>query len=426
MTNWHQDSDRGGNRFNPRGRGSNNRFGKPAHGFHSSYHKDNNSEGGEQGEHKSSSSYGHSSSYGSNNHYGNSDRGNHFGGERHFAPRRPSADGEGSYDRPRRSFGNRAEGQEGRSYGSNRNFGGPRRSFGDEGHHISGDRFESHNEGEEGESSFRPRKRFGSEGGYRPDSRYSNKKQQEFIKDNVDPSKPMRLNRFLANAGICSRREADTYIQAGVVSINGNVVTELGTKVIPATDKVLFHDQLVRSEKKVYVLLNKPKDCVTTMDDPEARQTVMDLVKNACSERIYPVGRLDRNTTGLLLLTNDGDLSAKLMHPKYNNKKIYQVTLEHALSEADMQTIADGFELSDGPINADEICFPDPEDKKIVGIEIHSGRNRIVRRMFEHFGYKVMKLDRVLFAGLTKKNLPRGDWRYLTAKEVAQLQMGHF
>ena len=235
----------------------------------------------------------------------------------------------------------------------------------------------------------------------------------------------MRLNKFLANAGVCSRREADEFIQAGVVTVNGEVVTELGTKVL-RTDVVRFHDDPVSLEKKVYVLLNKPKDYVTTSDDPQQRKTVMDLVKNACPERIYPVGRLDRNTTGVLLLTNDGDMASKLTHPKYRKKKIYHVYLDRNVTAHDMQRIAEGVILDDGEIKADDIQYADPVDKKQVGIEIHSGKNRIVRRIFESLGYKVIKLDRVQFAGLTKKNLKRGDWRYLTEEEVDRLRMGAY
>jgi len=274
---------------------------------------------------------------------------------------------------------------------------------------------------------MRPRaKNAGDEDSFNPNAKYSKKKQIEYSKSNVDLSQPMRLNKFIANAGLCSRREADEYIKAGVITVNGEVVSELGAKVIPATDRVLFHDQLVRSEKKVYLLLNKPKDCVTTTEDTNARLTVMDLVKNACSERIYPVGRLDRNTTGVLLLTNDGDLAAKLMHPKYNKKKIYHVHLDKALTKADMQRIVDGIELEDGPIQADDVHFVEEDDKKQIGIEIHSGRNRLVRRIFEHLGYKVVRLDRVFFAGLTKKNLSRGQWRFLSEKEVGMLRMGAY
>lgn len=271
-----------------------------------------------------------------------------------------------------------------------------------------------------------------SEGGYRkrtagynPNAKYSMKKQIEYKEKHYDPDEPVRLNRYLANAGVCSRREADTFIQAGVVKVNGVVVTELGTKV-KRSDEVMFHDQAVNMEKKVYVLLNKPKDYVTTSDDPQNRKTVMDLVKNACRERIYPVGRLDRNTTGVLLLTNDGDLATKLTHPQYLKKKIYHVYCDKNVTAADMRQIADGITLADGEIHADAIDYASDVDRKQVGIEIHSGRNRIVRRIFEHLGYKVVKLDRVYFAGLTKKNVRRGDWRFLTQDEVNMLKMGAF
>ena len=270
------------------------------------------------------------------------------------------------------------------------------------------------------QGGFRPRTK-----DYDPNAKYSAKKRIEYKEINYDPDEPVRLNRFLANSGICSRREADSFIEAGVVTVNGEVVTELGTKVL-RTDDVRFHDQPVTLEKKVYVLLNKPKDYVTTSDDPQQRRTVMDLVKGACPERIYPVGRLDRNTTGVLLLTNDGDLASKLTHPKYLKKKIYHVHLDKAVTAHAMQQIAEGLNLEDGEIKADEVQYVDPADKKQVGIEIHSGRNRIVRRIFESLGYRVLKLDRVLFAGLTKKNLRRGDWRYLTEEEVDRLRMGAY
>ena len=260
---------------------------------------------------------------------------------------------------------------------------------------------------------------------YDPNAKYSLKKRIEYNEENIDPTVPVRLNKFLANAGMCSRREADEFIQAGVVTVNGKVVTELGTKVL-RTDEVKFHDQPVKMEKKVYVLLNKPKDTVTTSDDPQQRKTVMDLVKNACPERIYPVGRLDRNTTGVLLLTNDGDLASKLTHPKFLKKKIYHVFLDKNVTAYDMQQIAAGITLDDGEIHADAIEYASPTDKSQVGIEIHSGKNRIVRRIFESLGYRVVKLDRVQFAGLTKKNLRRGDWRFLTEKEVDMLRMGAF
>ena len=240
-----------------------------------------------------------------------------------------------------------------------------------------------------------------------------------------DPNEQIRLNKFMANAGICSRREADEFIQQGLVKVNGEVVTELGTK-ISHSDVVEYDEKVVTLESKCYILLNKPKDCVTTSDDPNGRTTVMDLVKGACNERIYPVGRLDRNTTGVLLLTNDGDLASKLTHPKYVKKKIYHVWTDKDISEDDMQAIADGIELEDGPIHADAISYATENDRNQAGIEIHSGRNRIVRRIFESLGYHVTKLDRVYFAGLTKKNLPRGRWRYLTQEEVNFLKMGSF
>ena len=251
------------------------------------------------------------------------------------------------------------------------------------------------------------------------------KKQIEYKETHVDPDEPIRLNKYLANAGVCSRREADEFIAAGAVKVNGEIVTELGTKV-KRSDVVHFHDQQISIEKKVYVLLNKPKDYVTTSDDPQNRKTVMDLVKDACRERIYPVGRLDRNTTGVLLLTNDGELASKLTHPQYLKKKVYHVWLDKNVTAADMRLIADGVTLDDGEIRADAIEYASETDRKQVGIEIHSGRNRIVRRIFESLGYKVLKLDRVFFAGLTKKNVRRGDWRFLTEQEVNMLRMGAF
>ena len=261
--------------------------------------------------------------------------------------------------------------------------------------------------------------------GYDPSAKYSMKKRIEYKETHIDPNEPIRFNKYLANAGVCSRREADDFIQAGVVTVNGQVVTELGTKVLRG-DEVKFHDQPVTLEKKVYVLLNKPKDYVTTSDDPQQRKTVMDLVKDACSERIYPVGRLDRNTTGVLLLTNDGEMASKLTHPKFLKKKVYHVYLDKNVTMHDMQQIASGIELEDGEIHADAIEYADDHDKSQVGIEIHSGKNRIVRRIFESLGYRVTKLDRVQFAGLTKKNLRRGDWRFLTEQEVDMLRMGAY
>ena len=366
---------------------------------------------------------------------------------------RPQRGGYGN--RPQRSYGNRSYNNEGgeqrSSYNprfNNNNGGRPQRAY--------TPRFNNNQEGGE-QRSYRPRfnnaqqggeqrpyrPRFNNNGGqqggygrpqggyrprtadYNPNAKYSMKKQIEYKELLTDPDEPIRLNKFLANAGICSRREADEFITAGVVSVNGEIVTELGTKV-KRSDEVKFHDQPVSIERKVYVLLNKPKDCVTTSDDPQERKTVMDFVKGACKERIYPVGRLDRNTTGVLLLTNDGDLASKLTHPKFLKKKIYHVYCDKNVTKADLDQIVQGITLDDGEIHADAISYASDTDKSQVGIEIHSGKNRIVRRIFESLGYRVIKLDRVYFAGLTKKGLRRGDWRYLTEQEVAMLRMGSF
>ena len=236
----------------------------------------------------------------------------------------------------------------------------------------------------------------------------------------------VRLNKFIANSGICSRREADTYIETGLVTVNGERVTELGTKIDPVRDDIRFNGQRIRGEKKVYLVMNKPKDFVTTLSDPHADRTVMDLIsKSLCPERVFPVGRLDKATTGVLLLTNDGDLTEKLTHPKHEVRKIYHATLDKNLKKVDFDKILEGIELEDGPIAADALSYVEG-DKSQVGLEIHSGRNRIVRRLFEHLGYKVKKLDRVYFAGLTKKNLRRGAWRFLEEKEIALLKMGAF
>jgi len=228
----------------------------------------------------------------------------------------------------------------------------------------------------------------------------------------------IRLNKFISTAGVCSRRDADKLIEAGAIKVNDVKVTELGTKV-KSTDKVQYGDQILSFEKPVYLLLNKPKDFITTTDDPHERKTVMELVKRACKERIYPVGRLDRETTGLLLFTNDGELAKKLTHPSHQVKKVYHVWLNKALTKNDMVKIVDGIELEDGIAQVDKIAYVDPsKDKKEIGIELHSGKNRIVRRIFEQLGYRVNKLDRMMFAGLTKKDLPRGKWRFLKPSEV--------
>ena len=369
------------------------------------------------------------------------------GGERQYRPR-TNYNREGGEQRPytpRPRF-NSGEGGEQRSYTPRPRTGGYNQG-GDRpyrprtgGYNQGGDRpyrprTGGYNQG--GDRPYRPRTGGYNQGGgynrpyrprtadYNPNAKYSLKKQIEYKDILTDPNEPIRLNKFLANAGICSRREADEFITAGVVSVNGEVVTELGTK-IKRTDEVKFHDEPVSIERKTYILLNKPKDCVTTSDDPQERKTVMDFVKGACKERIYPVGRLDRNTTGVLLLTNDGDLASKLTHPKYLKKKIYHVYCDKNVTKADLDQIAAGVTLDDGEIHADAISYASETDKSQVGIEIHSGKNRIVRRIFESLGYKVIKLDRVYFAGLTKKGLRRGDWRYLTEQEVNMLRMGSF
>lgn len=387
-----------------------------------------NNEGGDRPQR---GGYGERSSYGS-------DRPQYGGSERPFRQRYNNEGG----DRPQRGgYGERS------SYGSNRpQYGGSERPFRPRYNNEGGDRPQRPQYGERspyggyGDRPHRQQRPYGgnNRGGgygnnnrprhsadYNPNAKYSKKKQIEYKQQVVDPNEPIRLNKFLANAGVCSRREADEFITAGVVSVNGVVVSELGTK-IKRGDEVKFHDQLVSIERKIYIILNKPKDTVTTSDDPQARRTVMDLVKGACPERIYPVGRLDRNTTGVLLLTNDGDLASKLTHPKYLKKKIYHVHLDKNLTKADMDQIAAGIQLEDGEIHADAISYTDEAKKSDVGIEIHSGKNRIVRRIFESLGYKVVKLDRVYFAGLTKKGLRRGEWRFLNEAEVNYLRMGSF
>lgn len=252
------------------------------------------------------------------------------------------------------------------------------------------------------------------------EERISNKRSKKPIAEKDDGL--IRLNRFIANAGICSRRKADELIAAGVVSVNGEPVTELGFKVDPAKDMIRYNGETLKREKMVYVLLNKPKDYITTTDDPQERKTVMNLVEKASRERIYPVGRLDRNTTGLLLMTNDGDLAEKLSHPRNNITKLYQVELNKSLSQGDLNKISFGIELEDGLIKPDQVSYVAGGSKKEVGIQIHSGKNRVVRRIFESLGYEVVKLDRVVYSHLTKKDLPRGKWRYLEEKEIIQLK----
>ena len=343
-------------------------------------------------------------------------------------------------NRERRPYGDKPRYDE----GEKPRFGGNRSRFGGDKPRYGAKKFAPRGEGEQsagehrfddkpayGAKKFGPKKfgekKFGDKSRFGGPKREFRREEKPKSYPKYDPNKQigeMRLNRFIAQSGICSRREADDFIAAGLVSVNGVIVTELGSKVMP-TDEVKFNDSRVEGEKKVYLVLNKPKGYVTSLEDPHADKLVMDLVKGACTERIYPVGRLDKNSLGLLLFTNDGDLTKQLTHPAYKKKKIYQVTLDKPLTRADMDAIAEGVTLEDGEIHADEVSYV-KENKKEVGIEIHSGRNRIVRRIFESLGYTVQKLDRVYYAGLTKKNLKRGAWRFLTRDEVNRLKSGQY
>ena len=329
-----------------------------------------------------------------------------------------TADNRPAFDKPRRQFGDKP------AYGERKSGDKPRYEHrdGDKPRRQYGDK-PAYGERKFGDKKYGDRK-FGDKP-YKPGPRKHDDQPASYPK--FTPEKQvgeMRLNRFLAQSGLCSRREADDFITAGLVTVNGQIVTQLGTKVLP-TDEVKFNDSRVQGEKKVYLVLNKPKGYVTSLDDPHAGKTVMDLVEGACTERIYPVGRLDKNSLGLLLFTNDGDLTKQLTHPSYLKKKIYQVTLDKPLARADMDRIAEGITLEDGEIFADEISYV-KENKQEIGIEIHSGRNRIVRRIFEFLGYTVTKLDRVYYAGLTKKNLKRGAWRFLSREEVERLKSGQY
>ena len=313
---------------------------------------------------------------------------------------------------------------------SERNFSRPKRASYNP-HFTEDNRLRDEYSTERSERSARPSrsnrpesKPFGkSEGGYKGKPRTQERKSYPKFNPNKQTGE-VRLNRFVAQSGICSRREADELITAGLVSVNGVIVTELGTKVMPG-DEVRFNGEKIQGEQKVYLILNKPKGYVTTIEDDHAAKTVMELVAGACTERIYPVGRLDKNSLGLLLFTNDGDITRTLTHPSLKKKKIYEVTLDKPLTRADFDTLAEGVDLEDGAAYFDEISWL-KDDKKSVGVEIHSGRNRIVRRMFEHLGYQVTKLDRVYYAGLTKKNLKRGAWRFLTVDEVNRLKSGRY
>lgn len=351
-----------------------------------------------------------------------------------------------------RQWGEKKSYGERRSYGENRSYGEQRRPYGEdrrqagEGRPSRGPRQNSR----PGFKSGRPgstlgngaRKKVAGKGPKRSGQGSFNKDSYEGIKrminrrpvvngsESEDVFVPeikdvVRLNRFIANSGVCSRREADTLIQAGVVTVNGEVVTELGTKVNIHDDDIRFNGERLKGEEKVYLIMNKPKGYVTTASDPHAEKTVIDLLKG-CSSRVYPVGRLDKNTTGVLLLTNDGEIAERLTHPSYDKKKIYQVSLDRALSEEDYHKILEGVSLTDGDVKADELEFIDANDKRKIGIEIHSGKNRIVRRIFDSLGYNVKALDRVYFAGLTKKGLKKGEWRYLTEGEINILKIGAY
>ena len=390
------------------------------------------------------SSYGGHRSFGENRQDGEH---RNFGERRSFSGERRSF-GESRQDGERRSFsGERKQTGEHRSFGERRSFNGERRSFGEgrqdgERRSFSGERRQA---GEH--RSFGNRRSFGDRKAGFKKKEYTpefNKFSDEGINRMIDRrpvvdghdmsdndcaptmiKEEIRLNKYIANSGVCSRREADTLIQAGVVTVNGVVVTELGTKVNVLTDEIKFNGERLKGEHKVYIVMNKPAGYVTTASDPHAEKTVLDLLKG-CAERVYPVGRLDKNTTGVLMFTNDGEIAERLTHPSYDKKKIYQVALDRPLSKENYDAILSGITLSDGEVHADELEYIDAGDKRKLGIEIHSGKNRIVRRIFESFGYTVKALDRVYFAGLTKRGLKKGEWRYLTEGESNILKMGSY
>ena len=363
----------------------------------------------------------------------NSERRSYGEGSRNFGGERKSF---GS-DRPRRSFG---ENSERRSYGEgSRNFGGERRSFDGERRTFNGDRKPFGRKPAGGRGFNSAKKSF-----TKKDFNYFRNEEESGINKmierrpqlnadlysdndmvNIPIKEEVRLNKYIANSGVCSRREADNFILAGVVTVNGEAVTELGTKININTDDIRFNGERLKGEAKVYIVMNKPKGYVTTASDPHADKTVMDLLKG-CPSRVFPVGRLDKNTTGVLMFTNDGEIAEKLTHPSYDKKKIYQVSLDNKLKREDFEQILQGVELSDGIIAADELEYIEDDDHRKLGIEIHSGKNRIVRRIFESLGYEVKALDRVYFAGLTKKGLKRGEWRYLTEGEINLLRMGAY
>ena len=390
------------------------------------------------GAHRSASGEHHGSSYGDRSHSGErrsygENRG--YGESRSYGEGRPQRPyGENRYVSDSRGSGSRQDSGERRSYGE-------KRSYGES--HAYGDSRKTRPYGA-GKPQGRPQGQGKPKGGKKPGRKPNFTRESTEGINRMISRRPVvngsessevpypspiqdtvRLNKFIANSGVCSRREADTLIQAGVVTVNGEVVTELGTKVNIFTDDIRFNGERLKGEEKVYIVMNKPKGYVTTASDPHAEKTVIDLVKN-CPTRVYPVGRLDKNTTGVLMLTNDGEIAERLTHPAYDKKKIYQVALDRPLSQEDYDKIMTGLELNDGEIKADELEYIDEKDKRKLGIEIHSGKNRIVRRIFESLGYNVKALDRVYFAGLTKKGLKKGEWRYLTEGETNILKMGAY
>lgn len=440
---------------NHRNYSSDNRGGYGQRGGYQS--RGGNSRGGYSSDRRSG--YGdRSGGYGQRRSYGD----NAEGGERRsssYGQSRPSYGDRPSYGQ-RRSYGNNSEGEERRSsYGQSRpSFGegrpsyGQRRSYG--GSQEGGERRPSYSRKPAGGHGFGPKQGGFSAGrgaGHQGPKKFGRKDEPHFTEadeaginqmlsrkpqidaafsdnDNVPTpiKEEIRLNKYIANSGVCSRREADNFIQAGVVTVNGEVVTELGTKVNVLKDDIRFNGERLKGEEKVYIVMNKPKGFVTSASDPHAEKTVMDLLKG-CKLRVFPVGRLDKNTTGVLMFTNDGEIAEQLTHPSYNKKKIYQVILDKPLEEADKEKIlTEGLDLNDGNIKADELEYIDAEDHRRLGIEIHSGKNRIVRRIFESLGYDVKALDRVYFAGLTKKGLKKGEWRYLSEGEVNVLKMGAY
>lgn len=440
---------------NHRNYSSDNRGGYGQRGGYQS--RGGNSRGGYSSDRRSG--YGdRSGGYGQRRSYGD----NAEGGERRsssYGQSRPSYGDRPSYGQ-RRSYGNNSEGEERRSsYGQSRpSFGegrpsyGQRRSYGSS--QEGGERRPSYSRKPAGGHGFGPKQGGFSAGrgsGHQGPKKFGRKDEPHFTEadeaginqmlsrkpqidaafsdnDNVPTpiKEEIRLNKYIANSGVCSRREADNFIQAGVVTVNGEVVTELGTKVNVLKDDIRFNGERLKGEEKVYIVMNKPKGFVTSASDPHAEKTVMDLLKG-CKLRVFPVGRLDKNTTGVLMFTNDGEIAEQLTHPSYNKKKIYQVILDKPLEEADKEKIlTEGLDLNDGNIKADELEYIDAEDHRRLGIDIHSGKNRIVRRIFESLGYDVKALDRVYFAGLTKKGLKKGEWRYLSEGEVNVLKMGAY